>query len=247
MKILTFGTGNSLQDFTKQNSVLKDDIVTFALHRAVPYVLQNSTHKVDYWTWFDPNAAIDGLKYYNQTKATDFPTIIIPDWLLTAESAKPNIGGSFFFSNKEDIKLYEATLSELQHKGKVIALNNIISTKLFKKGHEAFTNPSIRFKDKIYYGTDWGLDENKFTLTVLPLCHYLKATEVYSLGFDNQGININKMPIHSSKTKPHLDKLKTWSEWEHLHGMKIYSCAEDRYTPNNKIITYKPIKELCKI
>ena len=240
-KILAIRTGDSTQDFVKKNISLRSDITTFALHRAVPFILKNSNHKVDYWTWFDPDAAIDGLKYWNETKDVNFPTVIIPNWLLKAKNAKPNMGGSGFYKNSNHIKLYESTLSELQHIGKVIILKNVLS----KYNSQPPLSHSDRFLDKIYFGTSSPLTESKLTLNVLPICHYLKATEVYLIGFDNRGTSIgSNSKFHNPKTEPHLKHLKNWVNWEEFHGMKIYGCAESKFTPNSQIIPYKPIEEL---
>ena len=248
MKILTIGTGQSTQRIVKANLNLKEDIITFALHRAVPYLLLNSNLKVDYWTWFDPDAAMEGLRYYDSCNNKNFPTVIIPDWLVEVGDMKNNIGGTPFFHNKKNIELYKKVLNKLDKDNKLIILDKVISTKRFTDKNRVFLNPNLRFKDNIYFGTDIGLNENKFTMVILPICHfYFNATEVYTLGFDNKGKSIGSTTsFPSSKTAPHLSKLKTWRDWEDLHGMKLFSCAEDKFTPNNTILPYVPIETLCQ-
>jgi hypothetical protein len=257
MKILTLGTGPSTQNFIDCKLKLKSDISTLTFHRAFPYFLKNSnTHyTIDYWTWADPDAALDGLNYYNRLQLNELyklPKIIIPFWLLNIELFNKYSGTSRINLNPNGISLYNSTLKKLNDANQLIIIKNANSTKNIKTDHEIFSNISTRFNSTIYFGsvpcdgihssTNWA-NENKFTNSVLPTCIYLKSTDVYCLGFDNCGNGINRTNSPVTSNERILQKFKLWIDWTPYHKMNIYSVIKD--SPNNSILTYKPIEHLC--
>lgn len=78
--------------------------------------------------------------------------------------------------------------------------------------------------------------------------HRIGATEIYNIGFDNKGLGFGRRipQFHNQDVNiiPALQKFQTWLDWERYHGMKIFSVAEDKYTPNNEILPYKSLDEL---
>jgi hypothetical protein len=85
--------------------------------------------------------------------------------------------------------------------------------------------------------------ENKFTSIMLPICHYMGATEVYNLGFDNKGHRIaSKNTIKSERFAPSLELFKKWKEeWAPYHKMEIFSAIPDKFTNINSILGFKEL------
>lgn len=289
MKILALTTGPSAVDYFQnyeRYGPLQDDIVVLGLHKVVPYVFTNKNPgfnygqytelrkasfyntdiKVDYWTWGDPNAVVDGLLYYRHMKDSGdeegfdrLPTIIVPRYMSTVSYMLSN-GGSSAISGKPVWKdIYNEVMSEMEELGKIHYLEHAQGTRTLNND-AIFEDPALRFNgDKVYFGSvkfdgagshsNWA-HENKLTVNIYPIAHYLGATEVYALGFDNRGTGIGR-PIpfaHNNQTTidKYLKKYDLWTSWEKYHGMKLYSCIRDEYSDLNKKLPFVPLTELCK-
>lgn len=261
MRILTIGPAESTVEFVKREMEIQDDIVLFGMHRVFPFFKNKTGKQIDYWTWGDPDAAIEGLKEYDKGNVEELPTIIVPYWMENTSIFKANCGTSPILKNPANSEFYNRMMKALISKNKVVIIQDAISTKSIKKDDIVFKDPSVRFKrDNHYFGTvpfdrigsasNWAR-ENKFTSVMLPICFYLEATEVYCLGFDNRGKGINRK-INQAKNdtkaiEQHLKKYKPWVEdWKQYHNMNIYSVTEDKFSPINTVMDYKPIGEICK-
>ena len=218
-------------------------------------------------------------------ESTDKPKILLPHFLKNLNenskyggtSQMLRVGRHFIGGDTNDPKysvennwnFYHNSIQTLDKRGDIEWIKSI-STRFIGNNptHEIFTNPKVRFEENypMVVGTvncaslqdkNWQY-ENKFTSNVLPLVHYLKAKEIYNLGFDNQGGRINNdllekinpknlsNQFHNDRSTINiaLEKFKLWVNWEPHHKMKIYSVAEDKYTPNNTILRYKPLETL---
>mgnify|MGYP003565385237 CR=1 FL=1 len=262
MRILAIGPGESTQWlFSREDVKIPEDVITIGMHRVFPYI---KNIKLDYWTWGDPDAAIEGLRIFNTSKNLEnLPTVIIPSYMETVADFSANCGTSplTFQRRVNDINLYNSTISKLKG-SKVKLVPNSYNTKTLGKSHKIFSKVEERFSRKNnYFGSvpfdgarsesNWA-QENKFTNTILPICYYLGATEVYCIGFDNRGKGI-KRSIPQSKNNPkiinnHLSKLRKWTvDWKDHHNMQIFSITPDRFTPNNTILDYISIEDLAWI
>ena len=103
-----------------------------------------------------------------------------------------------------------------------------------------------------YNGTvaseDTWAHENKVSICMFPLAHYMSAKNVYVLGFDNSGFGIDRhIEVHGhGQLTTVLQKMKCWVDWKKYHNMNIYSVVEDEHSPNNSVLPYKNFKELLK-
>lgn len=255
MKILAIGPGESTQWlFNRKDLDIPQDITLLGMHRVFPHI----DIDLDYWTWADPDASIEGLKLYKGPEGS-FPKVILPSYLINISSFSTNAGTSPIIKQSKNSLLYDTNIEKLKENGKVEIIPNSKNTRILPKTHKIFTNPVERFKgDAYYFGTvpfdgrhsesKWAR-ENKFTSLILPICHYLKATEVYCIGFDNRGTGI-KRKIPQSHNNPNIIKeylskyLKWLEDWKEFHNINIYSITPDRFSPNNTVMDYRSVEDL---
>lgn len=257
MKVITIGPGESCEANIDKLQNLNDDIVKLGYAQTYHH-LHNRGIDFDYLTWHDPGSSLSTLKDLISNIDKGIPKIILAQYLEKID-AKQNPGMQYFLNNfpGED-KFYNEAVQELKRVGKLTILKNYIQTSDISPNHPVFEDPKIRFEGNInYIGTvpcisrasesDWAR-ENLFSRLFLPLCFDLGATEVYNIGFDSRGLGLGRVipQFHNNDVniKPALHKLQTWLDWEKYHGMKIFSVAEDKYTPNNKVLPYKSLDEL---
>lgn len=267
-KFLVIGTGDSVIHYTKMDIEIPHDIKIIGMHRAFPYFKENAGIEFDYWTWSDPDASIDGLRIYMNTSNGDFeklPQIILPYYQKNLNLFDKNCGTSPLYVKRERAKdrvFYENSVKRLDELGKITWIENAINTKTIPTNHDVFTDASVRFNGKhTYFGsvpydgrrsnTDWA-QENKFTAYMLPIAHYLKATHVFCLGFDNCGKGIlrkQQFLNHSpGRVLPLLLKYKKWThDWVDYHKMNIFSVVEDKFSPNNLVMEYLPIDKIDEV
>ena len=267
-KFLVIGTGDSAIHYTKMDIKIGDHIKIIGMHRAFPYFREEVGLELDYWTWSDPDASLEGLRVYMSTpkeKLDELPQIVLPYYQKTLGSFNVNCGTSPLQRNPkrgDERKFYNESVQYLDECGKIDWIENAINTKIIPIDHPVFTDPLVRFDGRnTYFGTvpfdgrdswtQWA-QENKFTSYMLPIVHYLGAMEVFCLGFDNAGLGIGrKVPFmrHNQRTiLTYLSKYLKWThDWVGYHKMNIYNLAEDNFTPNNFVMKYLPIGRMTDV
>lgn len=259
MKILAIGPGQSTIELGHKLVNLDKSIITLGLHRVYPYLKEEFNIDIDYWTWGDPEAIGRGIDYIEANPQTNIPKMIVPWWYRNIDDFSKMIGTSTLNNHPKRIEQYHNFLNE--YSDKVHYIENAYASRYLTENNQLslISNPEERFNNnKVILGTvpfdgkhsesNWA-QENKFTTAILPISHYLKASEVYCLGFDNRGGRIDSH-VPQSHNKPsiiknYMSKLQPWvNEWVGYHNMSIYSVTPDKYTPNNQILKYKPLEEL---
>lgn len=250
MKIIAVGPGNSTEWFFNQKELkIPNGVKLLAFHRVFPFV----EHSFDYWTWTDPDAAIDGLK---STK--NIPKVIVPFWMKSISSQKKHGGTSSIHHQIDKSNFYDKSISALIKNSNINFIENCVSTKNLSPVDPVFNRPNLRFDEKVYFGTvpcdgthsesNWA-KENKFTKEILPICHYLGASEVYSIGFDNQGTGIKRVIPQFLNSQPLIDSaMQKYSLWinsfSKFHKMKIINLSSSNFTQLGKVMGYKTIEDL---
>jgi hypothetical protein len=257
-KFLAIGTGESTSDFIKSKKSIPDECTTIGMHRTLPYLAKNSSIRLDYWTWIDPDAALEGLELYGKVPIEKLPTIIIPEFLRSYQLCQIAAKHSSVAKKQKVGEKYNHLLDKASRIGKLEVVVNSKNPGLDLGTPEYIVDPSVRFKNNpVVFGYvskgspnffKYSKSENRFTSTILPLCHYLGATEVYNLGFDNQGKRITggrSLNLNSELTKLSLEIVKKWKEdWHPYHKMSIFSLIPDEFTNLNKILEKKNIDDL---
>ena len=251
MRIITLGTGESCDFHSSKLNNLNPNIKKFAFHRSF-MLLKERGVDVDYWTWTDPDAAESGLEWMKANPTSKHPKIILPYWSRSQKDITKfyRIAGNLQGSR---IKSHFQLLNSPNVIKNVTFLNNSINN--VKPTHKIeghrFDHKQVVFHTASKLtgngGATYGA-ENVFTRHLLPICHYLGATEVYNLGLDNQGLGFNRgvsqWKNQSHEVKESLEHFKQWCDWEKYHNMKIYRCMEDRFTNIGDILPHKPLEEL---
>jgi hypothetical protein len=252
-KILAIGTGESVIEFVKTKQKIPEDYIKFGMHRALPYLLENSSIRLDYWTWGDPDAILEGLSLYEKYSPHELPTIIIPDLLLNSEISKKWSKLTKVATDKKYGELYDSLIDMAYSLNKLEVIPNSIYA--FQEGSTPryMKDPSIRFnRSSTIFGSftkahenfqKYFVSENKFTSIMLPICHYLGAAEVYNLGFDNKGNRIDgKYPMKLGRDVPSLELFKKWKvDWAPYHKMEIFSVIPDKFTNINTVLGFKEL------
>jgi hypothetical protein len=258
------GTGASCARYSKYVKMLGERR-TMVLHRAYPHCVKHFGFHPTYWTWLDPDAAMDGLNYLMKLKKVPKTKILLLHPQLESKTRHEFIrttGTSVLSRNDPDWNNYIKLLKKVEAKGtrvkrvKAMPLKQLIGEK--GKYQELFNNTDDiknRFNgEQIVVGSGYEkgkkapLLESKLTSTMLPLAIELGYKRIFIVGFDYQGGRFYR-PKHLIKQNPnyHEDLLLKWKKWGQQSGFEIFSVVEDSFTKTNKYIDYIPIKKAIKM
>ena len=175
---------------------------TLVLQQVFPHI--NTIFGVipKYWTWADPNGAIEGLQQFKDM------TIVLPDYVAGSVATFRRYCGTTPLQRQSyGWQAYEYYLQQLNNRGmniqtipatstKQIALNEDSEPHLLGRewlGAEAhvrfaldkFVAGSCEFDSESVIGDKykWGL-ENKLSSFMFPMAHTLGAKQAFVLGFD---------------------------------------------------------------
>ena len=179
-KFLVVGPAQSAQYFAGSDYDGKIEIEgntkIIGMHRVFPHL----NIPLDYWTWSDPDAAIEGLRVYTTANTKPefdkLPQIILPIYQKNLNMFRANCGTSPLEkdpSRQEDRDFYHSSLDWLDKIGKITWIENAVNTKTIPHDHKIFKDPRLRFNgEHTYFGSvpfdgvssnsNWA-KENKFT------------------------------------------------------------------------------------
>jgi len=186
---------------------------TLVLQQVFPHINTIFGVVPKYWTWADPNGAIEGLQYLDSLAGEGFEqfkdmTIILPDYVAgSVDTFRKYCGTTPLQRQSYGWQAYEYYLQQLNNRGmniqvipatstKQIALNEDSEPDLLGRewlGEEAhvrfsldkFVAGSCEFDSESVIGDKykWGL-ENKLSSFMFPMAHALGAKQAFVLGFD---------------------------------------------------------------
>ena len=258
-QILAIGPGQSTIQQAEYFKYLDPSIATFGMHRVFPYLKIHFNFDIDYWTWADPDAIFEGIEYLEANPDSVVPKIIIPPWFKDIKSFRKFCGTTPVQRDFKKQEIYKKFLDK--HYENIIFIDSSTTSKLLTiRGQiNLIEDPALRFSgdqtifqsvryDGSHSESNWA-KENKFTSHMLPICHFLKASKVYCVGFDNQGTRISSHQElcwnDDSRILPQLEKFTIWSKkWKPHHNIDIISVAPDEFTRNNQYLPYQPLKDL---
>jgi hypothetical protein len=254
-RFLAIGTGESTSYFIDSKKNIPDEYIKFGMHRAFPYLYKNSNIQLDYWTWVDPDAAIDGLELYEKLPVEKLPTIVIPQFLENSKACRISAKHSRVAKDTKIGNTYDSLLEKALILSKLHIISNAKNAGLEQGTPEYVTNAAMRFQStytifgSVSKGSPrfhlYAKSENRFTSGMLPVCNYLGASEVYNLGFDNKGKRIvggSSMSTNPEMISKSLELFKKWKvDWAPYHKMEIFSAIPDKFTNINSILGFKEL------
>ena len=209
-KLWLVGSSESLLNYDITKLKTQD---TLALQQVFPHISTIFGVVPKYWTWADPNGAIEGLQYLDSLVEEDFEqfkdmTIVLPDYVVGGvDTFRRYCGTTPLARSLHGWQAYEYYLQQLNNRGLDIRIIPATSTKhialdrnseptllgkewLGKEAHarfelDKFVAGSCEFDSESVAGDKykWGL-ENKLSSFMFPLAHTLGAKQVFVLGFD---------------------------------------------------------------
>jgi hypothetical protein len=242
---------------------------TLAFQEVFPNCIEHLSLVPDYWTFADPNGSILGLKYLvdNIEQAQKFKNmnILVPDvFFKEMWEYRMYFGTTPLMKKKDGWSIFQDLLAEVSRHYNVtkVPITTIKYIQLHEKNtselKQIFQHDYIRFmSEKVVFGTveydseivigdihKWGL-ENKLTLSVFPICYYLKAQKAVVYGFDYAGPRFYDSNTRHSwsnlegkidhRVEYSLSLINKWLQWQDIHGINIVSgtsrdiCLANRY------------------
>ena len=276
--LVLLGPGESVSNGIKKIFHL-ENMETLALHRVFPTAHTLYNHIPNYWTWADPDAATDGLLYLlkNHKQEPDLKKmkIVIPNYVCGTYEEFRKFAGTTPLGR--DIALWEkySVLLEQVKQFMNVDIFEAITTKNISTDpfnnldytadiHDTECFYRFTFPDKVVLGTvrydserviatanKWGL-ENKVSSFMFPIAFYLRAKNVYCLGFDFVGARFfdktktrhawgNNTARLNESIKFSLSLVDKWKSWSKIHGMSLYCAAPKSESLLSLSLSYKEI------
>tara|TARA_Y100000289_G_scaffold65972_1_gene80890 strand:+ start:274 stop:1086 length:813 start_codon:yes stop_codon:yes gene_type:complete len=263
-KLLVLGPGHSLKTMSSDIKERQENYSVLAFQRTFPHCMQMFDIEPDYWTAADPYAFLEGMKYIIEQKKQLKTKILVPDIFTTNTATfRAYFGTSPLLREKDGWQVLQDLLEQVKNYCSLEILP-ITTTKFLSKQkkplpgsifgenpfyrfmHEKVIIGSIPFDSEQVVGTQfkWGL-ENKLSSAVFPVCSYLRASELYVVGFDMFGPRFYsddaRHPWNDQTQKGEviqipLGIIKMWKNWENLHQMKIFSASNPKETLLSKVL-----------
>ena len=266
-KIIALGPGHSVRAKAQKIKKRKGYEV-LAFQRTFPHCLTILGIEPDYWLATDPYGFLEGLEYIVSNKRNIKTKILVPD-IFTTNTAnyRLHFGTTPLLRQQNGWETLQSLL-ELAEKYCKVEIVPVTTTKFLSKQkdlpgpifgedpyyrfmHDKVIIGSVPFDSESVVGTKftWGL-ENKLSSSVFPVCSYIRAEEVYVVGFDLYGPRFyssdSRHPWNDETQKDNainipLDIIKQWTGWSDLHNMKIYSASNPDETLLSKVLETKEI------
>ncbi len=254
------GPGQSFNTVAKK--ILQDkESKKLALQKVFPHCLTLHGIEPDFWTWQDPHGSIEGLQFIlkNNQKLKKMK-LLIPDYVVDTYSLFREYCGTTRINNEIKWAIY---LELLKKAGEYVEVQVVPATTTKHIARRPFLNKDYAQKDlsdkdfylrfmfeKVVYGTiefdsdriignknKWGL-ENKLSSVMFPLGAFLKAKEVYPVGFDFIGSRFydsnnsfgtwgNNVGTINEGMQIAIDAIKKWVTWSSLNNMYIKSVIKE--------------------
>ena len=261
--LILMGPGESLSNKIADIKRLSN-AKTIALHRVFPYISSLTGYVPDYWTWADPDACIEGLKYILENKEKN-PSlknikIVIPDFITgtyqyfrrfsgtTPLGKDPSLWQKYLtllnqVSLTNEIKIVPSTTSKnicLEPSNNLDYANGIFQDNMiFRFTGLKTVFGSVKYDSDRVVGTHnrWPL-ENKVSSHMFPLAYYLQAKNVYCVGFDFIGgrfYDSNKSR-HAWGTDVSIDNLSDGIKFS-LSLIEEWVLAKEVHQMNIKCLT----------
>ena len=274
MNLWALGTGESLNIYAKYIKDLNHHN-TLAFQKCFPYCYKYFGLVPKFWFNADPNSALDGLKFLQETTEKEkFKSmkIFVPHFAYdTYAYFRMYCGTTPLGSLPTGWDNYINNLKLVEKMGYNIERFDCTTTKYSALVESAPENAErFTYKKPIFgtvpYDSDcvdgtrfkWGL-ESKLTSAVFPLAHMLQARKLFIMGFDMVGNRFfegqsgdarhpwaDETQAKSQHAFP-LSIIKKWVSWKNYHNIEFYNVVEDSHTLLNAVVPYVKIEEALNV
>lgn len=260
--IFALGPGPSLLDAAMSkilHQISKSNIPILAFQKTFPYCKEYFDIIPDFWSFFDPSAALPGLRFL--AKDSNLKTkVVLPSMveLGTPQEFRrycASGGATALEYDSEGWAEYRSLLERLSNdqiikkKADTIFRIQREDPLLFSQIDKKLSVPQR--DGKVIFGTS--LDprkspgaENKFSMVVLPLVRSMGFEKIITAGFDGlPGRFYQKQEPNDCRTKGFVGEyhyLNIWKEEEQKMGIKITSINER--CRMSRVVGYQSIEEL---
>tara|TARA_R100001015_G_C4634978_1_gene202916 strand:+ start:1139 stop:1945 length:807 start_codon:yes stop_codon:yes gene_type:complete len=252
-KIFILGPGPSCltpENIKTITKVKNSNIPIFAFQKTFPYCVDYFGITPDYWTYYDPNGSIPGLRYISNNP--DIKTNVILPSTVDGEDIEqfkrycPTGGSTSLESTPRGWSEYCDLLSRVKNRNNIQYVEADTIFRVEKEDKQKFKSVNGNLEHslrlgKVFFGTsiDFSLPnvgaENKLSMAVLPVVRHLGFTEIYVIGFDGlSGRFYQHMEPTDSRTKSYVGQyryLDVWKNNQNKINLKIYSL-----NPNCSIV-----------
>ena len=267
-KFIVLGPGHSVRSMATRIKDNSEKYNILAFQRTFPHCLTVLGIEPDYWTATDPYAFLEGLTHIVKNKKNIKTKILVPDIFFTnTANYRMHFGTTPLLRQKNGWETFQSLLNEVTQYCKVdkipVTTTKFLSNKSELPGPIFGEDPYYRFmSEKIILGSVpfdsesvigtkfiWGL-ENKLSSSVFPICSYLRATELYVIGFDLHGprfYSSDSRHAWNDETQKNnvidipLSMIQKWNAWKNLHQMNIYSSSDPNETLLSKVLETRGI------
>lgn len=270
-KLLVIGPGHSVNSQAEIIRSKRNEYKILAFQRSYPHCELLLDIEPDFWSASDPYGFVEGFQHIRKEKIKKETKILFPSiFTKDEENYRKYCGSTPLLRQPNGWKTFKSLLADVfrYRNVEVIPTTSTKFIRTFSKNRELQSNifgenahyrfmhdeiilGSIPFDSESVIGTKyhWGL-ENKLTSAVLPISYFLRAKEVYIMGFDLFGPRFynddSRHPWNDESqikdvVKIPLDIVSSWKNWESTHGMRIYSASNENETLLSKVLETKKI------
>lgn len=254
------GTGYGLTLLPKDLLKELNSKTTLAFHNSFPHIKSMYGITPTYWTWLDPSAAMEGLRYVSKNR--DVKTVPIIHKGLTGNGVTFK---KYFGNTLCNLKEYYDLLKSINHNTPFYIPNSTSIKALTEKDKESvIKNPKNRndygfvvgstYVSNKIKGTNTKVEngmvmtENKLSSFIIPLAYYLGFERIIYVGFEGTGprfFDMNNLKIGAGRPG-YDDGLKNWSNWSKELNIEIFSLIPSDKSKTTNFFNYITLNEALK-
>jgi hypothetical protein len=255
------GTGYGLSLLPKNLLQMLNTKPTLAFHNSFPHIKTMYGITPTYWTWLDPSAAIEGLKFLSKNVNVKTTPIIHKGLVGNGINFK-----KYFGNTSCNLKEYYDLLKSINHhipfyipnSTSIKALSWVDKEFVINNPHKrndfgfvvgsTFTNSKINDNKHNKIEDGMSMVENKLSSFILPLAHYLGFKRIIYVGFEGTGprfFDMNNLKIGAGRPG-YDDGLQNWSKWSKKLEIEIFSLIPSDKSKTTKFFNYITLDEALK-
>ncbi len=252
------GTGYGITKLPKSAIQKLNNKTTLAFHNTFPHITTMYGIHPTYWSWLDPSAAIQGLKYIKDNSKHKTTPIIHQGLVGDGVNFRKYFGNSLC----DFYEYYDLLKSINKHTPFCIPKSTSIKALSWNDKELVMNNPNKRTSFGFVVGSSYNsskidsnkhhkfesgmyMTENKLSSFVIPLAHFLGFKNIIYLGFEGTGPRFFEMKNGKiGAGRPGYNEgMENWSKWSKTLGINIISVIPEKFSKTTKYFTYTEINE----